>query len=105
MATVTEPDHDRPIVVEVENLVKTFDNGRVRALDGVSFSVPEGQLLVIIGLSGSGKSTLLRHLNGLHQPTDGSVHVLGVDVPQDASSEGSVATWGSSSSSSISWDG
>jgi phosphonate transport system ATP-binding protein len=82
MATVTEPDHDRPIVVEVENLVKTFDNGRVRALDGVSFSVPEGQLLVIIGLSGSGKSTLLRHLNGLHQPTDGSVHVLGVDVPQ-----------------------
>lgn len=69
-----------PAVVEVHDLVKTFDNGRVRALDGVTFSVPEGQLLVIIGLSGSGKSTLLRHLNGLHQPTSGTVSTLGVDV-------------------------
>lgn len=67
--------------VRVRDLVKTFDEGRVRALDGVSFDVPEGQLLVIIGLSGSGKSTLLRHLNGLHLPTAGSVEVLGVDVP------------------------
>lgn len=67
--------------VAVRDLVKTFDDGRVRALDGVSFDVPEGQLLVIIGLSGSGKSTLLRHLNGLHLPSEGSVEVLGVDVP------------------------
>lgn len=67
--------------VVVRDLVKTFDEGRVRALDGVSFEVPEGQMLVIIGLSGSGKSTLLRHLNGLHTPTEGSVEVLGVDVP------------------------
>ena len=50
--------------VEVTDLVKTFDSGKIRALDGVSFKVPKGQLLVIIGLSGSGKSTLLRHLNG-----------------------------------------
>ena len=69
-------------VVEVTNLVKTFDNGRVRALDDVTFSVPEGQLCVIIGLSGSGKSTLLRHLNGLHSPTSGSVTVLGERVDQ-----------------------
>lgn len=69
-------------VVQVENLVKTFDNGRVRALDDVTFSVPEGQLCVIIGLSGSGKSTLLRHLNGLHDPTSGSVTVLGQRVDE-----------------------
>lgn len=69
-------------VVQVEGLVKTFDNGRVRALDDVSFAVPEGQLCVIIGLSGSGKSTLLRHLNGLHEPTAGSVTVLGERVEQ-----------------------
>ncbi|MEL7156522.1 MAG: phosphonate ABC transporter ATP-binding protein [Actinomycetota bacterium] len=68
------------IVVDVRGLTKTFDNGRVRALDDVSFSVPAGQLMVIIGLSGSGKSTLLRHLNGLHQPTSGSVEVLGRPV-------------------------
>ena len=66
--------------VEVNDLVKTFDNGAVRALDGVSFAVPEGQLLVIIGLSGSGKSTLLRHLNGLHSPSEGSITVLEQNV-------------------------
>lgn len=67
--------------VKVTNLVKTFDNGSVTALDQVSITVPTGQLLVIIGLSGAGKSTLLRHLNGLHLPTEGSVQVLGQDVP------------------------
>ncbi|MDE0615018.1 MAG: phosphonate ABC transporter ATP-binding protein [bacterium] len=67
--------------VKVTNLVKTFDNGSVTALDKVSITVPTGQLLVIIGLSGAGKSTLLRHLNGLYLPTDGSVEVLGQDVP------------------------
>ena len=67
--------------VKVTNLVKTFDNGSVTALDRVSITVPTGQLLVIIGLSGAGKSTLLRHLNGLHLPTEGSVEVLGQDIP------------------------
>lgn len=70
----------RPTAVSVTDLRKEFDGGNVVALDGVSFDVPEGELLVIIGLSGSGKSTLLRHLNGLHQPTSGRVEVLGTDV-------------------------
>ncbi|MEY2959532.1 MAG: phosphonate transporter ATP-binding protein [Actinomycetota bacterium] len=74
--------HPQPrTVIEVTDLAKTFDNGRVTALDKVSFSIPEGQLTVIIGLSGSGKSTLLRHLNGMHQPTSGSVKVLNQFVP------------------------
>lgn len=46
----------------------------------MSLTVPKGQLLSLIGLSGSGKSTLLRHLNGLIQPTAGSVDVLGTNV-------------------------
>jgi len=78
---------DRPDVVQVRNLRKEFVGGGVVALDDVSFSVPEGQLLVIIGLSGSGKSTLLRHLNGLHQPTNGSVEVLGTDVVEASGKE------------------
>ena len=77
---VSVPDSGEA-AVKVTNLVKTFDNGSVTALDRVSFTVPKGQLLVIIGLSGSGKSTLLRHLNRLHLPTEGSVEVLGQDVP------------------------
>lgn len=70
----------RPIAIKVTDLVKEFNDGQVKALNGVSFEIPEGQLVVVIGLSGSGKSTMLRHLNGLTKPTSGSVEVLGVDV-------------------------
>lgn len=76
---VTDTGSRSPIV-EVTSLTKTFDNWRVRALDDVTLSVPEGQMTVIIGLSGSGKSTLLRHLNGMHQPTSGAVRILGSDL-------------------------
>jgi phosphonate transport system ATP-binding protein len=65
--------------VQVSGLSKKFPNGPL-ALDNVSLAVPKGQLLSLIGLSGSGKSTLLRHLNGLIQPTNGSVEVLGTNV-------------------------
>ena len=78
----TTPGDMHPIVVRVDHLTKTFDSGRVTALDGVSLSIAEGQLTVIIGLSGSGKSTLLRHLNGMQQPTSGTVEVLGRTVPE-----------------------
>lgn len=74
-------------VIRIEHLRKEFDGGRVVALDDVSLEVPEGQLLVIIGLSGSGKSTLLRHLNRLHEPTAGRVEVLGCDLASAGRSE------------------
>lgn len=68
-------------VIDVSNVSKLFGGANpVRALDDVTVSIPRGQLCVLIGLSGSGKSTLLRLLNGLHQPTSGTVKVLGVDV-------------------------
>ena len=86
-SNLVSPDEDNgnvsdsgEAVIDIKNVVKTFDNGSVTALDGVSFSVPKGQLLVVVGLSGSGKSTLLRHLNGLHLPTEGTVKVLGRDM-------------------------
>ncbi len=66
-------------VVRTSSLTKRFGGG-ITALDDVSFDVPKGQLVVLVGLSGSGKSTLLRHLNGLHRPTAGQVEVLGTDV-------------------------
>ena len=74
MAT-TLPDN----VVKVAELSKKFPNGPL-ALNQVSLEVPKGQLLSLIGLSGSGKSTLLRHLNGLIQPTAGTVNVLDTNV-------------------------
>ncbi len=66
-------------MLEIKNLTKTYDN-KVLALDKVSFSVPKGQFLAIIGLSGSGKSTLLRCINRLIEPTDGQVIWNGADV-------------------------
>lgn len=53
---------------------------RVRALDDVSFTVPKGQFVAIIGPSGSGKSTLLHILGGVDTPTDGHVYVDGTDI-------------------------
>ncbi len=51
--------------------------GETVALDGVSFDVPDGMVLGVIGHTGSGKSTLLQHLNGLIKPTSGEVCVDG----------------------------
>ncbi|MEV0237985.1 phosphonate ABC transporter ATP-binding protein [Nonomuraea sp. NPDC050786] len=69
--------HDGPAVL-VESVTKVF--GEQTALDNVSFRIPRGHFLAVVGLSGSGKSTLLRLLNGLHKPTSGQVEVLGVNV-------------------------
>lgn len=59
-------------MLQIIDLVKIYEGG-VLALDKVSFEVPEGQFVAVIGLSGSGKSTLLRCINRLIEPTAGQV--------------------------------
>ncbi len=51
--------------------------GSVTALEGITFEVPAGSITGIIGRSGAGKSTLLRMVNGLEQPTAGTITVAG----------------------------
>ncbi|HJX03072.1 MAG TPA: ABC transporter ATP-binding protein [Dehalococcoidia bacterium] len=62
-------------ILEVMDLRKTYSMGNVHvdALDGVSFSIPSGDMLCIMGKSGSGKSTLLRQLGLLDRPTSGTI--------------------------------
>ncbi|ODA67858.1 putative ABC transporter ATP-binding protein [Methyloligella halotolerans] len=71
-----------PIII-AKDLEVSFGNNTV--LDGLSLSVPRGEILGVVGASGSGKSVLLRTLIGLVAKTRGSVSVLGVD--QDSASE------------------
>ncbi len=58
-------------VLEIRNLKKSFDGNGV--LDGISLSVREGEVIVVVGPSGCGKSTLLRCVNGLEQPDGGEI--------------------------------
>jgi multiple sugar transport system ATP-binding protein len=67
-------------VVEVVGLVKTFDHGRVVAIDGVDLATETGEYLVLVGPSGCGKTTLLRTIAGLERPTAGRVWIDGYDV-------------------------
>jgi len=70
-------------VVEAEGLVKVF--GEVRALDGLSFQVENGEIFGLIGPNGAGKTTALRIVSTLLLPTSGSVKASGQDVVSNAS--------------------
>jgi putative ABC transport system ATP-binding protein len=59
----------------------------VRALDGVSLSVNEGEFVALLGTSGSGKSTLLNLIAGLDRPSEGSLRVFDRDLAQMSSLE------------------
>ncbi|MEM9185295.1 MAG: ABC transporter ATP-binding protein [Planctomycetota bacterium] len=67
---------DTPII-EARDLHKTYPNGDVTAVDGVSLSIDAGSYVSIMGPSGSGKSTLLNLLGGLDEPTSGEVYFRG----------------------------
>jgi phosphonate transport system ATP-binding protein len=69
----------KTVAVRIEDLGLTFPGG-VRALDGVSFEVHEGEFLAVLGLSGSGKTTLLRCINRLLDPTDGRIWIFDDEV-------------------------
>lgn len=71
-------------VIETRNLTKTY--GAVRALDGLSLSIPRGGVYGVLGPNGAGKSTLFRILLGLIRPTDGEASVMGGRIGDVAAS-------------------
>ena len=69
-------------LLEVQNISKTYGKGEtaVHALRNVSFSVPKGEYVAVVGASGSGKSTLLNMIGALDTPTAGKVLIDGRDI-------------------------
>jgi ABC-2 type transport system ATP-binding protein len=68
--------------IEIRDLEKTYSDGK-RALKGVSFDVPRGQIFDLLGPNGAGKSTLINILAGLVNKTGGSARIWGFDIDED----------------------
>jgi putative ABC transport system ATP-binding protein len=73
-------DERAPNTIRVIDVVKSFDGGIVRALDGASMEVRQGEFVAVTGPSGCGKSTLLHLIAALDSPTSGSIIVNGRDL-------------------------
>ena len=71
---------DNNVIISVKDLKKYYDDGEVKALDGVTTDIKKGEVVVVIGPSGSGKSTFLRSLNLLERPTGGTITFEGKDI-------------------------
>ncbi len=89
MASTTEPQTQPKLAARIRDLTKHYvlKSETVRALRGVSFDVPEGDYVAIMGPSGSGKSTLLNLLGCLDRPTSGSFLLGDDDVAQMSDDE------------------
>ena len=67
-------------IIEIKNLKKSYDNGTIKALNGIDLEVKKGEFVSIIGPSGSGKSTLLNMIGALDKGDEGSIIVADNDL-------------------------
>ena len=72
--------NDLAPVIDVRDVVRTYDEGRTRALDGVTLSIRKGEFVSITGPSGCGKSTLLHAIAALEKPDSGEIYVNGQEI-------------------------
>ncbi|MBQ9030879.1 MAG: amino acid ABC transporter ATP-binding protein [Parasporobacterium sp.] len=71
---------DNDALIQVRGLKKYYNDGAVKAIDGVDIDIRKGEVVVIIGPSGCGKSTFLKSLNLLELPTEGKIIFEGEDI-------------------------
>lgn len=71
-------------IIEITDLKKSYDNGKITALNGVDLKIKKGEFVSVIGPSGSGKSTLLNMIGALDKANEGSISVSGIDLMHTA---------------------
>jgi putative ABC transport system ATP-binding protein len=71
------------LAIEAVELVKTYEEGRIKALNGMSIAVSEQEMVAVVGPSGCGKSTLLHLIAALDRPDSGSIHVAQHDLTRE----------------------
>jgi putative ABC transport system ATP-binding protein len=68
------------LIIKIQGLKKSYDNGKIKALNGMDLEVKKGEFVSIMGPSGSGKSTLLNMIGALDTADEGSIEVAGIDL-------------------------
>src|SRR6187401_1525617 len=69
--------------VALQNIIKTYDSGKIKGVNDVSFSVEKGELFGLIGPDGAGKTSIFRILTTLLPPDSGAATVIGFDTTKD----------------------
>ena len=67
-------------IIEIRDLKKSYDSGKIKALNGMNLKVKKGEFISIMGPSGSGKSSLLNMIGGLDVADEGTINVAGIDM-------------------------
>ena len=82
-------NNDSSSIIEFKNVMKTYKMGdvEINALNGVDFTIEEGEFVIVLGTSGAGKSTILNILGGMDTATSGEVLIEGTDITNYNSKE------------------
>jgi putative ABC transport system ATP-binding protein len=67
-------------IIKIKDLKKSYDKGKIKALNGIDMDIKKGEFVSIMGPSGSGKSTLLNMIGALDRAEEGSIKVAGIDL-------------------------
>ncbi|GAB4307173.1 MAG: ABC transporter ATP-binding protein [Methanobacteriaceae archaeon] len=67
-------------IIEIKDLKKSYDHGKIKALNGIDLNIRKGEFVSIMGPSGSGKSTLLNMIGALDKADEGYINVAGIDL-------------------------
>jgi ABC-2 type transport system ATP-binding protein len=87
------PDEWRNAVIEFQNISKSYNKGKIKAVDGLTLTVNSGEIFGFLGPNGAGKTTTIKMIVGLLRPDAGTVAINGLDTQKDALKCKSITTY------------